>query len=66
MDNHGHGHGHKNDNHDHHKQELEELGLNGEMVEKRVKQLRIMECVKCVLSGVAFSLGVVGIWGDGA
>lgn len=40
--------------------------VNGEQVEKRARDLQWIEFARTGLSGVAFVMGVVGIWGDGA
>ncbi|KAF4553446.1 putative autophagy-related protein 33 [Elsinoe fawcettii] len=47
-------------------EDVSELGVNGEMVEKRVRAAQIKEIRRAVIGGVAFALGVVGLWGDGA
>lgn len=44
----------------------EERGeLNGEEVKEGVKRVRAVEAAKAGVWGVAFLMGVVGIWGDG-
>jgi autophagy-related protein 33 len=40
--------------------------LNGEQVRQVVEGMRYTEGVRAVVSGLAFAMGVVGIWGDGA
>ncbi|KAK8160780.1 hypothetical protein IWX90DRAFT_277977 [Phyllosticta citrichinensis] len=40
--------------------------FNGETVRAGVDKFRIAEGARAVISGLAFTLGVVGIWGDGA
>lgn len=47
-------------------QEVESAGVNGEMVEERVREARRREIVRGAVSGFAFAMGVVGLWGDGA
>ncbi|KAK4987546.1 hypothetical protein LTR66_007569 [Elasticomyces elasticus] len=45
----------------------EERGeVNGEMVKAAVEKLQRAEMVRTGVSGLAFLMGVVGIWGDGA
>lgn len=44
----------------------EEEDLNGEQVEKKARQRQWAEFVRMGVSGVGFTMGVVGIWGDGA
>ncbi|KAF2219056.1 hypothetical protein BDZ85DRAFT_244039 [Elsinoe ampelina] len=46
--------------------DVSELGVNGEMVEKRVRKAQGREVRRAVVGGVAFALGVIGLWGDGA
>ncbi|GAM87339.1 hypothetical protein ANO11243_053620 [Dothideomycetidae sp. 11243] len=41
-------------------------GVNGEMVEERVRKATRREVIRGVVSGFAFAMGVVGLWGDGA
>lgn len=40
--------------------------VNGEMVRNGVDKFRIAEGARAAISGLAFTLGVIGIWGDGA
>ncbi|KAF9737020.1 hypothetical protein PMIN06_011360 [Paraphaeosphaeria minitans] len=40
--------------------------VNGEQVRHAVERMRFTEAVRAGISGVAFAMGVVGIWGDGA
>jgi len=40
--------------------------LNGEQVRQAVEGMRYTEGVRAAVSGFAFAMGVVGIWGDGA
>ncbi|EOD46301.1 hypothetical protein GTA08_BOTSDO00546 [Neofusicoccum parvum] len=40
--------------------------VNGEMVRNGVEKSRIAEGARAAISGLAFTLGVIGIWGDGA
>lgn len=47
-------------------EDVEEMGVNGEIVEKRVRRAQNKEITRAVVGGVAFGLGVVGLWGDGA
>ena len=44
--------------------EGEEL-VNGEDVRARVERFRVLEGLRASVVGVAFAMGVVGIWGDG-
>lgn len=46
-------------------EELEEE-INGEEVRGEVEFFLKNQLVKTVISGVAFSMAVIGIWGDGA
>ncbi|KAK5008919.1 hypothetical protein BJ546DRAFT_835072 [Cryomyces antarcticus] len=39
--------------------------VNGEQVQAAVEQFRIAEMVRTGVSGMAFAMAVVGIWGDG-
>ncbi|KAG8624708.1 hypothetical protein KVT40_007775 [Elsinoe batatas] len=47
-------------------EDVSELGVNGEMVEKRVRKAQGREIRRAVVGGLAFALGVIGLWGDGA
>lgn len=40
--------------------------VNGEQVEKKARDLQWIEFARTGVSGIAFMMGVVGIWGDGA
>lgn len=40
--------------------------VNGEMVRNGVEKYRVAEGARAAISGLAFAMGVVGIWGDGA
>lgn len=40
--------------------------VNGEQVRHAVERMKFTEGVRAAISGVAFAMGVVGIWGDGA
>ena len=40
--------------------------VNGEKVEAEMKRERWVQGVRAVVSGIGFTMGVVGIWGDGA
>ncbi|KAF2803627.1 uncharacterized protein BDZ99DRAFT_427077 [Mytilinidion resinicola] len=40
--------------------------LNGEQVRQAVEGMRYTEGMRAAVSGLAFAMGVVGIWGDGA
>ncbi|KAK0659513.1 hypothetical protein DIS24_g3975 [Lasiodiplodia hormozganensis] len=40
--------------------------VNGEMVRNGVERFRIAEGARAAINGLAFTLGVIGIWGDGA
>ena len=44
----------------------EDADLNGELVRIEVERLQIVEGVRAAVAGVAFMMGVVGIWGDRA
>ncbi|KAF2150699.1 hypothetical protein K461DRAFT_323088 [Myriangium duriaei CBS 260.36] len=48
------------------KEEVETEGVNGEMVEERVRKATRREVLRGAVSGLAFAMGVVGLWGDGA
>ncbi|KAF1925740.1 uncharacterized protein M421DRAFT_423575 [Didymella exigua CBS 183.55] len=40
--------------------------VNGEQVRQAVERRRLTESTKAVLTGAAFAMQVIGIWGDGA
>lgn len=40
--------------------------MNGEQVRLKVEKLQFVESVRMGVEGVAFAMGIVGIWGDGA
>ncbi|KAF2794360.1 hypothetical protein K505DRAFT_361130 [Melanomma pulvis-pyrius CBS 109.77] len=40
--------------------------VNGEQVRLKVEKLQFVESVRMGVEGLAFAMGVVGIWGDGA
>ncbi|KAL1606482.1 hypothetical protein SLS60_003886 [Paraconiothyrium brasiliense] len=40
--------------------------VNGEEVRHAVERMKVTEAWRAGISGVAFAMGVVGIWGDGA
>lgn len=40
--------------------------VNGEQVRQQVERMRFAEGVRTVVGGVAFAMGVIGVWGDGA
>jgi len=40
--------------------------INGEVVRKGVERERKVEGVKAGIYGLAFTMGVVGLWGDGS
>jgi autophagy-related protein 33 len=40
--------------------------VNGEQVRQAVERRKLTESIKAVLTGAAFAMQVVGIWGDGA
>jgi len=40
--------------------------VNGEVVRKGVERGRMAESVRAGIWGLAFTMGVVGLWGDGA
>jgi autophagy-related protein 33 len=44
----------------------EEELVNGEMVRRGVERGRVVEAVRTGIWGLAFTLSVVGLWGDGA
>lgn len=39
--------------------------VNGEKVRAELEDYRTVQAVRAVVSGMAFAMGVVGIWGDG-
>lgn len=41
------------------------MTLNGEGIRKSMEEYRVRKTIQTVISGVAFTMGVVGIWGDG-
>jgi autophagy-related protein 33 len=41
------------------------MTLNGEGIRKSMEEYRVRKMVQTAISGVAFTMGVVGIWGDG-
>jgi autophagy-related protein 33 len=44
----------------------DEEAVNGEIVRRGVERGRKVEAVRTGIWGLAFTLGVVGLWGDGA
>lgn len=40
--------------------------VNGEKVEMEMTRERRVQRIRSLISGVGFTMGVVGIWGDGA
>jgi autophagy-related protein 33 len=40
--------------------------VNGEQVRQKVERLQVVESVRAGVTGLAFAMGVVGLWGDGA
>lgn len=40
--------------------------VNGEEVERRAREQQWIEFVRCGVSGLGFTMGVLGIWGDGS
>ncbi|KAF2107155.1 hypothetical protein BDV96DRAFT_589789 [Lophiotrema nucula] len=40
--------------------------VNGEQVRHAVERMRSTESARAIISGAAFAMGVVGLWGDGA
>ncbi|KAF2201721.1 hypothetical protein GQ43DRAFT_393647 [Delitschia confertaspora ATCC 74209] len=40
--------------------------VNGERVRGAIERLRVKEGVRSLVAGVAFSMGLVGLWGDAA
>ena len=40
--------------------------VNGEMVRRGVERGRLVEGVRAGIWGLAFTMSVVGLWGDGA
>lgn len=43
-----------------------EQDANGETVERAVRSTQQTEAIKTALGLAAFSMGIIGIWGDGA
>ncbi|KAF2400779.1 hypothetical protein EJ06DRAFT_476068 [Trichodelitschia bisporula] len=43
-----------------------DAGVNGEVVRRGVEQDRAVEGVRAGIWGLAFAMGLIGIWGDGA
>lgn len=41
-----------------------EENVNGEVVRKEMERERRLQGVRAVLSGIALSMGIVGLWGD--
>ena len=48
--------------------QLEEQGddVNGEQVRHAVERMRTVEAATAGVTGLAFAMGLVGLWGDGA
>jgi autophagy-related protein 33 len=44
----------------------DEEAVNGEIVRRGVERGRKVEAVRTGIWGLAFTLGVIGLWGDGA
>ncbi|KAM3416792.1 hypothetical protein BST61_g8384 [Cercospora zeina] len=45
----------------------EDVGeVNGEEIEKSTRDQQYLEFVRTLIAGTGFTMGVVGIWGDGA
>lgn len=44
----------------------EQEAVNGEIVRRGVERGRKVETVRTGIWGLAFTLGVIGLWGDGA
>lgn len=44
----------------------DEEGINGEVVRRGVERGRLVETARTGIWGLAFFMGVVGLWGDGA
>lgn len=44
--------------------EAEEGGVNGERVQEEMEGERVAHLVRGVVSGAAFAMGIVGLWGD--
>lgn len=45
----------------------DEVGeVNGEQVENQTRDQQFLEGVRTCIAGIGFTMGVVGIWGDGA
>lgn len=46
---------------------IDEVGeVNGEQVEKRARDQQYLEFVRTGVAGLGFTMGVIGVWGDGA
>lgn len=43
-----------------------EEDVNGEQVRQAVEGMRFVEGIRAGVAGVAFAMGVIGIWGDGS
>ncbi|OJJ02131.1 hypothetical protein ASPVEDRAFT_72039 [Aspergillus versicolor CBS 583.65] len=41
-----------------------EENVNGEIVRKEMETERRLQCVRALFSGLALSMGIVGLWGD--
>ncbi|KAL4937325.1 hypothetical protein BDV06DRAFT_74929 [Aspergillus oleicola] len=41
-----------------------EEGINGEVVRREMERERRMQGVRAIFSGIALSMGIVGLWGD--
>lgn len=44
----------------------EQEAINGEIVRRGVERGRKVEAARTGIWGIAFTMGVVGLWGDGA
>jgi autophagy-related protein 33 len=44
----------------------DEQSVNGEKVEMEMSRERRVQGVRALVSGIGFTMGMVGIWGDGA
>ena len=42
-----------------------EAEVNGEKVEQEMNRERRIQGIRALLSGIGFTMGVVGVWGDG-
>lgn len=40
--------------------------VNGEQVRQAVEKMKFTEGARALVAGIAFAMGVVGVWGDGA